>query len=99
MGGTMQVNVSLKHVEISDTIRERIEKKLKKLERFSKRISSVDIILEKNNARNIAEILARVGRKKIMASGVSYDMRTAFDEVYNKVERDIRRYEERVRTK
>lgn len=95
----MQVNVSLKHVEISDTIRERIEKKLKKLERFSKRISSVDIILEKNNARNIAEILARVGRKKIMASGVSYDMRTAFDEVYNKVERDIRRYEERVRTK
>jgi len=95
----MEKNITLKEVTITPTTRERIEKKIDKLEKFFNNIISVNVLLEKDNTRYIAEIRTHLGHKTITAKKEAYNLSAAIDDVYKKIKREISEYKSRIRKK
>jgi len=95
----MRVNISCRHLEIPDSLRDRTYKKLKKIEKFSPRILSVDSIFEKNGSRVIVELRAKVGSKNLAVIEKNYDMYKAIDFAADKFTRIVRDYIDKRKTR
>ncbi|HID94272.1 MAG TPA: ribosome-associated translation inhibitor RaiA [bacterium (Candidatus Stahlbacteria)] len=91
----MQINISCRHFEIPDSLRDRTYKKLEKIEKFSPKILSVDSIFEKNGSRIIVELRAKVGRKNLAVIEKNYDMYKAIDVAADKLIRMIKDYRDK----
>lgn len=95
----MEKNIILKDVTITPITRERIEKKIDNLKKFFDHIVTVDVLLEKDNTRYIAEVKTHLGHKTIMAKKEAYNLAVAIDDVYKKIKREISEYKTKVRKK
>ncbi|OYD13975.1 ribosomal subunit interface protein [candidate division WOR-3 bacterium JGI_Cruoil_03_44_89] len=95
----MEKNIILKEVVITPTTKKRIEKKVDKLKKFFDKIATVDVLLEKDNSRYIAEIRTHLGHKTITAKKEAYNLAVAIDDVYKKIKREISEYKSRIRKK
>lgn len=89
----MKITMSGKGFEISDSLRERVEKKLAKLDRYFREDveANVRVAQEKGN-RNIVEITIAVNGLILRAEEVSGDMYASIDSAADKLNRQIRRY-------
>ena len=89
----MKITMSGKGFEISDSLRERVEKKLAKLDRYFREDveANVRVAQEKGN-RNIVEITIAVNGLILRAEEVSGDMYASIDGAADKLNRQIRRY-------
>lgn len=82
-----------KGLEITDSLKDRIEKKLKKLERYFQDDVEAQIrISQERGNRNIAEITISVGSVILRAEEVSGDMYMSIDRAVDKLNRQIRRH-------
>ena len=95
----MQINISCRHFEIPDSLRDRTYKKLEKIEKLSPKTLSVDSIIEKNGSRIIVELRAKVGRKNLAVVEKNYDMYKGVDIAADKLTRIVRDYIDRRKTK
>lgn len=82
-----------KGMEISDRLKERVEKKLQKLERYFQDDveAQIRMSLERGN-RNIAEITISVSSVILRAEESSSDMFSSIDRAVDKLNRQIRRH-------
>ena len=89
----MKITMSGKGFEISDSLRERVEKKLAKLDRYFREDveANVRVAQEKGN-RNIVEITIAVNGLILRAEETSGDMYASIDGAADKLNRQIRRY-------
>ncbi|MCD5383930.1 ribosome-associated translation inhibitor RaiA [candidate division WOR-3 bacterium] len=92
----MEKNITLKGIETTSAIKDRIEKKIEKLERFFDHIISIDLLLSKNNTIYSAEIISRLRHKTITVKEESYEIMPAFDGAFKKMKREIVEYKKRV---
>lgn len=96
----MQVTISWRHREHSKVLDEYINKKLAHLEKFSRRISNVSVIVEQEGARNLVELQIKLEKApNFLVKQQNYNMREAVDNCITKAERKIRHYEEKIRDK
>ncbi len=95
----MEKNFILKDVQITPITKERIEKKIDKLEKLSSQILVSNFLLEKDNSRFIAELKINLKHKTVMAKKESYKMGVAINEVFKKIKREISDYKGKVRKK
>lgn len=93
----MEKNITLKGVETTPAIRDRIEKKIEKLAKYFDHIISIDLLLFKNNTRYSAEISSRLGQKTITVKEESYETMSAFDGAYKKMKREIGEYKRKLK--
>ena len=93
----MKITMSGKGFEVTDSLRERIEKKLSKLERYFRGDveANIRISQEKGN-RNIVEITINVGSLVLRAEETSADMYASIDGAVDKLNRQIRRHRTKV---
>jgi putative sigma-54 modulation protein len=87
----MQITVTGRHFEITDALRQRIENKIHKLDRYLDGITDVHVILSVEKHRHIAEIILQANGNSIRSLEETHDMYLAVDTVIDKVERQIRR--------
>ena len=80
----MKITMSGKGFEISDSLRERVEKKLAKLDRYFREDAEAN--------RNIVEITIAVNGLILRAEETSGDMYASIDGAADKLNRQIRRY-------
>jgi ribosomal subunit interface protein len=95
----MQINISCRHFEIPDSLRDRTYTKLEKIEKLSPKTLSVDSIFEKNGSRIIVELRAKVGRKNLAVVEKNYDMYKAIDIAADKFTRMVRDYIDKRKTR
>lgn len=82
-----------KGLEVSDSLKERVEKKLNKLERYFQDDVEAQVRLsQERGGRNIAEITISVGSVILRAEEVSGDMYQSIDRAVDKLNRQIRRH-------
>ena len=94
----MQVNFSWRHLEPSKAMQDIINTKLAKLEKFSKRISSIDVILTQEGARNEVEFQIRLRKAPtFIVKEQSYDMYVALNSCLSRAKRKVKQYESEVR--
>ncbi len=92
----MQLNVSGHHLEVTDSLREYVESKMKKTARHFDLVSDVQCILTVEKLRHKAEATVHVNGGTIYADNTEGDMYAAIDGLVDKLERRVRKYKEKL---
>ncbi|MCK4352758.1 ribosome-associated translation inhibitor RaiA [candidate division WOR-3 bacterium] len=94
----MQVNISWRGIEPSDTMKEVVNKKVSNLERFSKRILNAEVVLAREGARYLSELEVKLGKASpFFAKEQAYDIYQALDSCVAKIKRRIKQYKSKIR--
>lgn len=92
-----KLTITSRNVEITEEMKVYIEKRLKKIERFSEKINKAEVIVEEQRGRFRCEFLVDVNRKFLKAESMSSDFFSAIDELKEKMGRQLKKYEERLK--
>jgi putative sigma-54 modulation protein len=95
--GTMQVNLSGHHVEITPPLRSYVEKKIARVLRHCDRVIEVQCTLTVEKLRHAAEATIRLSGATVHAAAVHDDMYAAIDLLADKLDEQVRRHKERHR--
>lgn len=91
----MQINITGRHVEITDALRSYITEKFKRLERHFNSVGNIHIILSVEKDRQKAEASFHVKKKDIYAESENMDMYVSIDSLIDKIDRQIKKHKEK----
>ena len=91
----MKIIFKGKHIEVTDAMRNYIEKRLSKIERHFDHILEVIVTLSVEKNRQIVEATLQTSGALIRAEEETDDMYTSIDKVVDKLERQIQKYKEK----
>lgn len=96
----MEVRITGRHTEVPKNLKAYIEEKVGKLPRLYNRIMEVEVIIEGSEPEKKIEILAFVaGHDQFVAHENSEDLFACFDICMDRIEKQLRRFKDRVREK
>ncbi len=93
----MKTRVTCRHCELQPDLREHVDSKIEGLARYFDRVDEANVVFTTEGHRCIADITVHASRAVISSEQTADDLRSAFDRSMEKVERQIRRYKERIR--
>lgn len=85
----MVINITSKQMEITQAIRNHVEDRLKKLEKWQAQLISPHIILSKEPKTFVADATINTPNGPLVASAKHEDMYAAINELINKLERQL----------
>ena len=92
----MQLNLTGRHVEITDSLKDYVESKFAKLDRHSDHINNVHVILDVEKLNQKAEATIYVNGAELFASTEHLDMYAAIDLLIDKLNRQVVKYKEKL---
>lgn len=92
----MQINLTGRHLEITEPLKEFVDEKFSKLERHFDHINNVYVILSVEKIRQIAEATVHVNGAEIFANSESEDMYAAIDSLIDKLDRQVIKHKEKI---
>jgi putative sigma-54 modulation protein len=93
----MQITVTFRHMEPSDALKSYAEEKLSKVAKYIDEPITVQVYLMVEKIRHAAEVTINAKGITIKASEETSDMYAALDLVLAKIERQLKRYKERIK--
>ncbi len=94
----MVINVTGRHVEVTEAMRDRIHGRLERLFDEYPRIESVHVVLTLEKHRKHAEIILQgAGVGRVEAAEESDDMYVSIDRAAQRIEKQVRRWLDRVK--
>ena len=93
----MRITMTGRHMEMTDALRAYIENALQKLRTHFDRVIDVDVILAVEKYRHIAEINLHANGIRIHGKESSSDMYASVDAVMEKLDKQIRKFKDRIR--
>lgn len=95
----METLVTFRHVDASDAIKSYAEEKVSRIKKYLMDPIDVHIILSVEKIRHTAEVTIVTNGITINAEETTQDMYSAIDMVMDKIERQVRRYKEKIKSK
>lgn len=96
----MDIIISGRHLSVTEAVKEYARKKAAKLERFFDRIRKIQVTLDVEGERQIAEMIISATRgSTLIAEVAATDMYAAIDLVVDKLERQLTRHKEKLYNK
>jgi putative sigma-54 modulation protein len=92
----MEILVTSRSGELTDGVKEYAAKKLKKLEKLLPKIDSIHITEAKERAWHILEVNINADGLIIRGQERDTDLRTAIDQVVDKLERQVKKYRQKM---
>lgn len=92
----MRIRVSGKNIEVTNALRERVEKKLSKFEKYFNPDTEVNATLTVEKNRHIIEVTIPFNGVILRGEEATEDMYTSIDNVVEKLERQIAKYRTRL---
>lgn len=92
----MNIIVTGRHLEVTPALKDYAEKKVKRFDRYLSNISEAVVTLSVEKYRQKAEVLLKVNGVLIQAEGITGDVYSSIDEVAEKLERQIKKYKEKL---
>tara|TARA_Y100001934_G_C11793875_1_gene513922 strand:+ start:169 stop:462 length:294 start_codon:yes stop_codon:yes gene_type:complete len=92
----MQLNLTGRHVEITDSLRDYVTNKFAKLERHFDHINNVHVILDVEKLVQKAEATLHVNGGELFASTEHQDMYAAIDKLIDKLDRQVIKHKEKL---
>lgn len=93
----MEVDISGRHFRVTAPLKEYIDSKVRKLDKYSLKIESVHVILGVQKFINSAEITLLGKNLRVTAKITSADMYAAFDQCFGVVQLQLGRQHDRVK--
>jgi putative sigma-54 modulation protein len=94
----MQINITGHHIEVTPALKAYVTEKLQKISRHFDHVISINVILrvEKPQQQQAEATVAAAG-KSLFAQDSSTDMYAAIDGLTDKLDKQVRRYKDRLR--
>lgn len=93
----MRVQITARHCEISDAVRQRAESQMQRLTKYDSRVSSAEVIFdEEKHNRKVEAILSVDGGSAVVASAEDREFRPALDKVVDRLGKQLRRTRDRI---
>ena len=93
----MQMNLTGHHVDITQSLRDYVSTKMEKLERHFDNVTEVNVILRVEKLEHQAEATVHLSGSRIFADAVDGDMYAAIDSLSDKLDRQVRKYKEKLK--
>lgn len=94
----MQINISGRHVEVTDSMREYVTSKIERLTHHHDRITSTNVILSVDKLIQKAEATIHVSGKDVFAEATHEDLYAAIDALVDKLDRQLIKHKEKMRS-
>ena len=94
----MQINLTGRHLDITDAIRSYVQNKFERLERHFDHVTSVHVILSVEKLRQKAEASMHVSGADVFADSEHEDMYAAIDTLVDKLDRQVLKHKEKMKT-
>ena len=95
----MELNIVFKNIEPTDALKSYFEKRVKKLERIFKKNFEVKAVMSTEKFRQCVEVIVTVDGNVIKGEETSSDMYSAIDLVIDKLDRQARKYREKLKNR
>src|SRR4030042_5058523 len=92
----MNIIVTGRHLEVTPALKSYAEKKIARFDRYLSNISEAVVTISVEKYRHKVEVLLRVNGVLIQAEGTTGDVYSSIDEVAEKLERQIKKYKEKL---
>ena len=92
----MNIIVNGRHLEVTPALKTYAEKKIQRFDRYLSNISEAVVTISVEKYRHKAEVLLKVDGILIQAEGITGDVYSSIDEVAEKLERQIKKYKEKL---
>lgn len=92
----MQINLTGRHVEITESLREYVDTKFAKLERHFEHINNVHVILNVEKLKQIAEAKVHLNGGEVFAMSEDDNMYAAIDQLIDKLDRQVIKHKEKI---
>lgn len=92
----MNIIVNGRHLEVTPALKNYAEKKIQRFDRYLSNISEAVVTLTVEKYRHKVEVLLKVNGVLIQAEGITGDVYSSIDEVAEKLERQIKKYKEKL---
>ena len=91
----MQITITARHFNLTDALRDHIEKETSKIEKYFDHIIDSHFILTLEDNRNNVEMIVNIPKKTFKSQVVDQDMYVAIDKVIDKMERQVKKLKEK----
>ncbi len=92
----MEVEITGKHVEVTEPMARHINDHIEKLPRFDERIQYMTVMLDVDNGSPKVEIIAKCHRTDLVAEARGHDMYQTIDEAFAKMRRQVSRLHDKI---
>jgi len=93
----MNFSITARHFKLQDDLKEYVEEKVKKLDRYHENILDVDVVLGWEKLNRYTEFRISVYNKQIVIKEISDEIRKSFDLALDRAERQLKRYKEKLK--
>jgi putative sigma-54 modulation protein len=93
----MDITVTFRHIEPTDSIKAYAEEKLLKIDKYLDSPIEAHIVLAVEKFRRMADVTINVNGTMIKAVEETEDMYSAIDHVMDKIEKQVKRYRQKIR--
>lgn len=93
----MQVSVTFKHLDPTDAIRSYAEEKVKKINKYVDNAIEANVVLSVQKFRHTAEVNLMANGVPVSGTESTEDMYSSIDKVMDKIEKQLRRYKDKIK--
>lgn len=93
----MDVNITARHFELSDGIKDHINKELNKIKKYFDNKMTVKVILDVEKYRNKCDINIKVAGQELVTVDEANDMYLAINNAIDKMERNVKKIKEQMK--
>jgi putative sigma-54 modulation protein len=93
----MQINLTARHLDITDALRSYVQNKFERLERHFDHMTNVHVILSVEKLRQKAEASFHISGHDVYADSEHEDMYAAIDGLVDKLDRQVLKYKEKMK--
>jgi putative sigma-54 modulation protein len=92
----MQINLTGRHVEITEALREYVDSKFSKLERHFEQINNVHVVLNVEKLKQVVEAKLHLNGGEVYAVSEDDNMYAAIDQLIDKLDRQVIKHKEKI---
>jgi putative sigma-54 modulation protein len=93
----MNLRITARRFKLPDDMKQYVEQKASKLDRYYDGIIKIDVILGWEKLTRFAELKIDVNSKQIVIKEISEDMRKSIDLALERAERQLKKYKSKIR--
>lgn len=93
----MQIHITARHIRLTQPIRNYVEQKLHKAEKYFNHIVWAQVILSVEKRTHQAEVVLHAGRQTLRSLAKGVDLYSAIDLASDKIDGQLKKHKERIR--
>ena len=94
----MRVNITGRHLEMTDALRQYVEKKTSRLVKYHNRISDMEVVVDEEGIHKKCEVIIKVDHAEpFVVTERGEDLYACIDTSVDKMERQLKRFKEKSR--